>query len=78
MNTIKYNGKEWPLQYVVIDGETLRIASEKMKAVLYTDDGLPVDDEAESIDELIYCYVPDKQFRKNEVRLTKYVEDNFF
>lgn len=77
MQTIKFNGKEWPIQYVLIDEEYLMVGSEKLANALI-DNGKPINKEAETIDEMIYCYVPDKQFRKNEIQLTKYVEKNYF
>lgn len=77
MQTVKFNGKEWPIQYVLVDDEYLMVGSEKLEKELLNDE-TPVNEDAEAIDEMIYCYVPDKQFKKNEVQLTKYVEKNFF
>ena len=54
------------------------IAQEKLRDDILDDQGNPMSYEAEAIDDMVYCYVPDKQFRKNEVQLTKYVEKNYF
>ena len=77
METIRFDGKEWPVKYVLIDDEYFMVGTEKFENVLI-DNGNAVSNEAKAIDEMIYCYVPDKQFRKNETQLTTYVEKNFF
>lgn len=78
MNTISYNGKEYPVKEVYIDGEWLTVAEDRLEKKLFDENGNYISDEAKLIDEAIYCFVPAKKFGKADPVLTSYVAKNFF
>jgi len=78
MDTIPYNGKQWPLREVYLEGEWVTVASEKLQQQLLDPNGKPVDNEAKAIDDLVYCYIPQKKFAKSDSVVEKYVLENFY
>ena len=78
METIAYNGKNWPIKYVDVDGEWISVASEKLEEQLMTPDGEFIDDMARDVDDLIAVYVPAKKFGKADNVLRDYVIKNFY
>lgn len=78
MDTVTYNGKQWPIKYVDVDGEWVPVASEKLEEQLMTPDGKFVDDTARDVDDLIAVYVPAKKFGKSDNVLRDYVIKYFY
>lgn len=78
MDTIPFNGKNWPYKTINLEGEWVNVASELLEEQLIGEDGSPVSDEAKSIDEFIYCYVPQKKFTKADNVLTTYVFKHYY
>lgn len=79
LDSIEYNGKEYPCRDVYIDKEvgTINVSVESLSAALNpNDDWDSVDHEAGYIDSKVYFYVPDEMITKPIKELTKYVKDN--
>ena len=56
--TITYQGKDWPVREIEIDGNMEQIATEELEMLLISPDGTPKSDEACRVDSVIYFYAP--------------------
>ena len=70
MDMIEYKGKEYP---VVELPNGYCVSTESLENTLI-DNGIPVDDEAEHIDNQIWFYVPDEMITKPAEEIQEYVE----
>lgn len=73
MNTIDYKGIQYPIVELP-NGDN--VSTETFENVLLGEDGLPVDKEAEGIDNEIYFYVPDDMIGKPIAEIEQYIAEN--
>lgn len=73
MDSISYDGKEYPLRYVYIPtfGERW-ISTLSLEDRLINEDGY-AEEDARLIDDLVFFYVPDRMIRDPEAKLSQYV-----
>ncbi len=77
--TINFGGKEYPAKSIFVDvdgicGERL-ISVDSLEVALMTKDGAYVSEEARSIDEDIFFFVPDNVIDKDDEALRSFVEE---
>lgn len=72
--TITYQGKDWPVREIEIDGSMELIATEELERLLISPDGTPKSDEAYRVDNAIYFYAPEHWLEiYDDVQLTALV-----
>lgn len=76
---ITYNGKKymtrdiWLAEYKV----SVKVAPEELDSLLFDGEGYP-SREAELIDELIYCFVPDELMNAPDEAVAEYIYDKIY
>lgn len=74
MMTINFDGEEYPARLIDISGKRL-ISIDRLDVALMTKDGCYVSEEARSIDEGIFFYVPESMIAVDEKALVQFVKE---
>lgn len=74
---IEYDNQIYPVRYITMPGDTQQsmIATEALQDTLLKDDA-PVNEEAEKVDELIFFYVSEQEFRLRDEDLILTIQRN--
>ncbi len=79
---IEYKGKKYPVFYLELESDTdawsgeSMVATEALMKEIIGDNGLPVDREAEAIDEEIFFYIPDEVAGWKEEDIVEFINEN--
>ncbi len=78
---IEYEGKEYPLYFLDIpnedDGTVQRaVSTESLARAALDENGLPLNPEAERIDDDIFFYVPEEIAEGNEDDIVDFITEN--
>ena len=72
--TVEYEGREYPSRILSVPGIGLvKVSTELLASRLIGDDGLPVSDEAERIDDGIFFYVGDDLISEPDSNIAKHI-----
>ena len=74
MMTINFDGEEYPARLIDISGKRL-ISIDRLDVAIMTKDGCYVSEEARSIDEGIFFYVPESMIAVDEKVLAQFVKE---
>ena len=74
MMTIKFDGEDYPARLIDVSGKRL-ISIDRLDVALMTKDGCYVSEEARSIDEGIFFYVPESMIAADEKVLAQFVKE---
>lgn len=77
---IEFNGKKYMTRDVRLEEYkvTVKVAPEELDSLLFDPDGGYPSREAELIDELIYCFVPDELMKESDDKIAEFIYDKVF
>lgn len=76
-DTITFNGTQYPVRWLGIENTMQCIGTESLsKALLDETTSMPINKEAEQVDDTIFFYVPDAQLNDKATVLRKFIIDN--
>ncbi len=74
--TIKFNGESYPVKHIEINGNDVLVSVDTLSNALLND-GMPINKEAEDIDNTIFFYAPVTVFNQSIEKLQDFVNSNF-
>lgn len=73
---IEFNGKRYPARQVTIGRNIMLVSVKSLAEVLFDDDGIPVSDYAECVDNEVFFYVDDDEISLEDAELVRVVMEN--
>ncbi len=77
---IRFNGREYTTRDVRLEEYkvTVKVAPEELDSLLFDEEKGYASREAELIDELIYCFIPEEMMDSPDEEIAQYIYDKVF